>query len=73
MKREWLAGFIVLGLLTIAFVFNNEGTTEADGARIHFDEIEHHFGRVKEGDRLVHAFTFRNIGTKDLFIKSLVP
>jgi hypothetical protein len=73
MKREWLVALVILGLLTLAFLFNFEATTETDGARIQFDEKEHHFGKVKEGDQLVHTFTFRNIGTKDLFIKSLVP
>jgi hypothetical protein len=73
MKREWLAGFIILSLLILAFVFNDEATTETDGARIYFDDTEHHFGKVKEGDRLMHAFTFRNIGTKDLVIKTVVP
>lgn len=73
MKREWLAGLAILALLTLAFLVNDEATTEADGARIHLDDTEHYFGKVKEGDRLVHTFTFRNIGTKDLVIKTVVP
>jgi hypothetical protein len=37
-------------------------------AIISFDETEHNFGRVYEGEQVGWFFSFRNTGTKDLLI-----
>ncbi len=37
-------------------------------AIIRFDETEHNFGRVYEGEQVGWFFKFKNVGTKDLLI-----
>ena len=46
---------------------NDTGT-----AQITFTEYEHHFGRVKEGEKIGYIFTFENQGTGSLVIASAI-
>ena len=41
-------------------------------ARITFTEYEHHFGKVKEGEKIGYTFTFENQGTGSLVIASAI-
>jgi hypothetical protein len=46
---------------------NDTGT-----ANITFTEYEHHFGKVKEGEKIGYTFTFENQGTGSLVIASAI-
>jgi hypothetical protein len=50
----------------------NTGAQSADTGTpvISFSEYEHHFGKVKEGEKVGYTFTFVNQGTADLVIAS---
>ncbi len=37
---------------------------------IKFEEMEHDFGKIKQGDNVSHIFVFKNTGTKPLIISS---
>lgn len=39
-------------------------------ARITFEEVEHEFGEVNEGETVTHAFKFKNTGTVPLIINN---
>lgn len=41
------------------------------GAKIFFPETQFDFGKVKEGSKLNHTFTFQNTGTQPLIIKDV--
>jgi len=47
-------------------------TSSLDTARIIFDEYEHDFGRIEEGEKVGCIFTFKNSGTGPLVINSVV-
>ncbi len=47
-------------------------TSSLDTARIIFDEYEHDFGRIEEGEKVGCIFTFKNTGTGPLVINSVV-
>ncbi len=36
---------------------------------ISFDEMEHHFGTIDEGDKVEHVFTFKNTGSEPLILE----
>jgi len=36
---------------------------------ISFDEMEHHFGTIDEGDKVEHVFTFKNTGNEPLILE----
>ena len=36
---------------------------------ISFDEMEHHFGTIDEGDKVTHIFTFKNTGSEPLILE----
>ena len=40
---------------------------------LEFDETRHHFGDVKEGEKLTYEFKFTNAGTSDLLIGAVSP
>ena len=37
--------------------------------KITFDEMEHHFGTINEGDKVEHIFTFTNTGSEPLILE----
>ncbi|HQE12273.1 MAG TPA: DUF1573 domain-containing protein [Flavipsychrobacter sp.] len=66
------------GISKTAF-FNKFNATESSEAAIkntsylpktiiEFDSIHHNFGNIKEGEKVTHAFKFKNIGNKPLVI-----
>jgi hypothetical protein len=75
-----IAGLLILlaGLLACQFVRDEKkpNQTAANGissdslkvAIISFDETDHNFGRVYEGEQVGWYFKFRNTGTKNLII-----
>jgi hypothetical protein len=44
--------------------------TGNDTASIHFRELTHDFGKITEGEKVAHVFTFENRGTGPLIISS---
>lgn len=36
--------------------------------QIMFDNLEHHFGTITEGERVKHTYTFQNVGNADLLV-----
>lgn len=48
----------------------NVQVSDTGSAQIVFNEYEHHFGKVKEGEKISYTFTFENKGTADLVISS---
>jgi hypothetical protein len=72
---------IVLNLVMITLLLSqcgNAGKKEGSAvpgsdtgrAKIVFREYEHNFGKVSEGEKVAHVFTFDNQGTSDLVIAS---
>jgi hypothetical protein len=50
---------------------NDRNQSSAEGeARIVFNEYEHSFGKVAEGEKVSCTFTFENKGTGNLIVKS---
>ena len=45
-----------------------DGTANQDLPEIKFEEEEFDFGRITQGEKVSHAFAFKNIGTKNLII-----
>lgn len=43
-------------------------STTMDAPQIKFDEIEHDFGRIIQGERVIYRFKFTNTGNSDLLI-----
>lgn len=50
-----------------------DGSGNKSGAKIFFPETQFDFGKVKEGSKLNHTFTFQNTGTQPLIIKDVKP
>ena len=48
-----------------------EGETTANLAAIQFEEIEHDFGNIKEGETVDHTFKFKNTGDAPLIITNV--
>jgi hypothetical protein len=48
----------------------NSASIEPGNGEIIFKEYEHDFGKVKEGEKISHVFTFENKGTSDIVIIS---
>jgi uncharacterized cupredoxin-like copper-binding protein len=46
-------------------------SNNSSGAKIFFPEIQHDFGKVKEGAKLNYTFQFQNKGTQPLVIKDV--
>lgn len=51
-------------------IVKDEGSNKS-GAKIFFPETQFDFGKVKEGSKLNHTFTFQNTGTQPLIIKEV--
>lgn len=49
---------------------NGLQVSDTGTAQILFTEYEHHFGKVKEGEKISYTFSFENRGTVDLIIAS---
>ena len=55
---------------TIKENFSKLTKTELDNApTMDFEELEHQFGTIKQGDVIVHVFKFKNNGKRDLLIR----
>lgn len=76
MKRNLLISVILLISLTSACRSeggNNSAVSasiEPGNGEIVFRDYEHDFGKVKEGEKISHVFTFENKGTSDIVITS---
>jgi hypothetical protein len=46
------------------------GTAGNGNSEIHFNEYQHDFGKVTEGEKISYVFTFENKGKSDLVISS---
>jgi hypothetical protein len=51
-----IAALVVLSSLLLS------GTTVHSQPKIEFDEISYDWGEASEGDTIIHAFRFKNIG-----------
>ena len=49
----------------------NEDTLYADMPIMTFVEEQHHFGKIKDGDKVSHSFEFTNTGKSDLIITNV--
>ncbi len=76
MKTEGILSFILL-FLFLAACNSGQGTKTADKsglpsdgeeAEISFNEYEHDFGKITEGEKVAHIFAFENKGSGDLVI-----
>lgn len=47
-----------------------DGSSTGSGPNIKFEEEEHDFGRITQGEKVSFAFKFKNIGNSNLIISS---
>jgi hypothetical protein len=79
MGKKFLYCLFILALFTGGCGGNahkvvSAGTSQANDsgtAVITFNEYEHNFSKVKEGEKVACIFTFRNTGTGDLVINNV--
>jgi hypothetical protein len=72
------AGYFLLFALCISGCSGRNGKSTSDSSansnsgtsQIVFNEYQHDFGKVDEGEKLSYTFTFENKGTADLIINS---
>ncbi len=62
-------------LMSFNAISNNETTPTAvaqavDGPKMVFEETEHQFGKIKQGEKVTHTFIFKNTGSAPLVINS---
>jgi hypothetical protein len=78
MKKEGILSFFFL-LILLASCKSGNGTKSADKsgsfiqgeeAEISFTEYEYDFGKITEGEKVAHIFTFENKGPGNLVINS---
>jgi hypothetical protein len=62
--------FILLSFVLLAFSASAQ-QKEVTTALLTFDETEHHFGDIKQGDVVEHTFTFENTGVKPLVLTNV--
>ena len=64
---------IFLGIWILSFSYD-ESLTEAqnEGAKITFENTTHNFGDVSQGDKVTHAFKFKNSGDQPLIISNVL-
>jgi hypothetical protein len=46
------------------------GDNKGGGPKFKFNEEEHDFGKIIEGEKVMFSFKFKNVGTSDLLISS---
>ncbi len=81
MKRILIAAFIIslcscntkeqdrtVGSDVVNNTASANGKTDSDLPEIKFEEEEFDFGKITQGEIVSHAFTFKNIGAKNLII-----
>ncbi len=78
MKKVVVASVLLLFLLATEScrrkgneVLRNGGLTPEmlrDSTLVEFQEIEYGFDTIKQGDKVEHTFTLKNVGEKNLFI-----
>lgn len=61
----------VITLMIKGNVVVKENNGSKAGATIYFPEMQHDFGKVKEGEVVSYNFTFQNKGTQPLIIKDV--
>ncbi len=71
MRRSSIAGLVLLSFF--AFCGHPEMSEGAPGPKMSIKERAFHFGDVKEGDIIEHAFTVLNEGDAELEIKGVRP
>jgi hypothetical protein len=76
MKNIFLLSLVMISL-TLSYCGNNGGRNasapaagDTGKAKLVFREYEHNFGKVTEGEKVSHIFTFDNRGTANLVITS---
>lgn len=67
-------GVITLFVLLMAAVgFAQTATADAEqGAQIVFQESEHNFGDISQGDKVSYTFNFENTGNEPLIISNVI-
>ena len=66
--------FFALSLWQCNFTFNSDsssGEAQSDSAKIEFDNPNHDFGEIKEGEIVSTVFKFKNVGSMPLNIISV--
>jgi hypothetical protein len=59
--------------LSTDLVTNNNSATgdnKGGGPKFQFNQEEHDFGKIIEGEKVMFSFKFKNVGTSDLLISS---
>jgi hypothetical protein len=78
MKTKYLF-FLILLLIYTPSCNSKQGSSDADKSAVHaegepaeisFSEYEHDFGKITEGEKVAHIFTFENKGPGNLVISS---
>lgn len=64
----FFALFLSVGLMAQSSV-SSEGPQS--GPKITFQETEHNFGDINQGDKVEHVFTFENVGSEPLILSNV--
>lgn len=65
----WLIGLLTIYGMSVPCNAENAPKKVSDGTpRIQFEEITYDFGQVREGIKVTHVYTFKNVGTDTLVI-----
>lgn len=74
MKKLFLLPILALGFLTASAQAPtvSGGTDRTDGPTMKFDELDHNFGTIKQGESVTYIFKFKNTGKEPLIINTAV-
>ncbi len=73
MKKLFLLPLLALSVITAsAQAPTVSGGTERPGPTMKFEELDHNFGTIKQGESVTHIFKFKNDGKEPLIINTAV-
>lgn len=63
---------ILIVLFALGFTIQGFAQEDKNGPKIKFEEQQHNFGDVNQGEKLSHKFSFKNTGTEPLILNNVL-